>query len=269
MTLRPYRQKNPLVLAVLLFLVAVVCSLPVFNKFNVLRTTAQIFIFPTQWLAVSVWRGVVAFPGRVVSLASLASQNARYQQELAQLKVEALILDELKNENEQLKTALNFSMKSARRFHLLTARIIGRSPEPWFSLVELDRGRINGVKLGQAVITVQGVVGQVVAVETLSCRVRLLIDPESRVAAADARSRDLGVLVGSAVSKLYLKYVAAGGDVRIGDKIVTAAISLNYPAGLPLGTVVHAAKKEHDLFYQVIVEPAVEFFRLEQVFILL
>jgi rod shape-determining protein MreC len=264
-----YRQRNPLVLAAFLVFLAIILSVRLFFGGAQARTVLQTITYPNQIVVLTIWRGVIGFPGTVAGLANLSRQNSQYQQELKRLKAELLVLEQLRKENEQLKAALGYSQGSSYRYQLLSAQVIGRSSAPWFSLVELNRGAVNGVKKGRPVITPQGVAGQVIEVSPLSCQVRLIIDAASAVSAVNSRSRNLGVLSGSSTNKLSLKYVAADGDVQVGDKITTAAISLVYPPGLILGTVTKAVKKEHDLFYQVEVKPAVEFGRLEQVFILL
>ena len=95
----------------------------------------------------------------------------------------------------------------------------------------------------------------------------MIIDGESSVAAASSRSRDYGVVAGSPSGRLSMKYVSAVGDVQQGDVIVTSTISSVFPQGIPIGEVVLASKREHDLFYHVEVKPAVDFSRLEKVFV--
>ena len=97
----------------------------------------------------------------------------------------------------------------------------------------------------------------------------ILTDPESLVAALDARSRDAGIIVGSGSGRLFMRYVSIGADIAIGDPIVTAALSTVFPAGLPVGQVARAERKGQELFYQIEVEPAVNFSRLEEVFVVL
>ncbi|MFA6549612.1 MAG: rod shape-determining protein MreC, partial [Candidatus Margulisiibacteriota bacterium] len=92
-------------------------------------------------------------------------------------------------------------------------------------------------------------------------------DPESLVAATTARSRDAGIVVGSGSGRIFMRYVSIGADVAVGDSIVTSAISSIFPAGLPIGQVTRADRKGQELFYFIEVKPAVNFSRLEEVFV--
>ena len=96
----------------------------------------------------------------------------------------------------------------------------------------------------------------------------LITDVESSVAAVDARSRDFGLVKGGSLDRLSMKYVDAGGDIRKGDRIVTSNVSTVFPAGIPIGEVSLASKKEHDLFYHVEIKPIVDFSKIEEVFII-
>jgi rod shape-determining protein MreC len=117
------------------------------------------------------------------------------------------------------------------------------------------------------VITDEGLAGQVVEVARYSAKVLLLIDQASSVAAVNSRSRDFGVVSGSPANRILMRFVGAGADMRPGDKIVTSPISTIFPAELPIGTVLKATKAEHDLFYHIEIDPAVDFSRIEKVFV--
>ena len=56
-------------------------------------------------------------------------------------------------------------------------------------------------------------------------------------------------------------------DVRPGDQVVTAGIDGLYPRGIPLG-VVAEVQEGGQLFHRIVVAPAVDFGRLDQVYLL-
>lgn len=74
---------------------------------------------------------------------------------------------------------------------------------------------------------------------------------------------------GHSPDTLDLKYISAGGDVKEGDSIVVSSISSILPPGIPIGAVTRATKREADLFYEIKIRPAVDFSRLEEVFLVL
>lgn len=266
---RPYRKKKSYALAIVIILLAVVVSFSSFRGLFGVRAALQTIIYPFQFVAVSLWQGAINIPVSIINLRNLAQENAVLKSELAGIKPNLALLDGLRNENERLSRTLNFKQNNQYSYNLLPARIIGRSPTNWFSILEINKGSRAGVKNDMPVIYQTGLVGRVIEVTAFSAKVLLIIDAGSAVAAADARSRDLGVIEGTNANRLIMKYVSSGGDVQHGDQIVTSNISTFFQPGLPLGTVLSATKGEHDLFYQIEIKPAVDFSKIEEVFVVL
>lgn len=265
--IHPYRERRSYALALFIILLAVFISFSSLSNLFGIRSILISALYPFQFIAVSLWKGVLDTPTFIINLQNLARQNAQLENELNRLKAKLTLWEELISENERLRDALAFKQKNRYGFKLLAAQVIGRSPSPWFSILEIDQGSRAGVKKDMPVIVKEGLVGRIIEVSEFSSKVMLLKDAESSVAAADARSRDFGVVEGRGGDKLFMKYVSAGGDVKLGDKIVTSKISSIFPSGIPIGTVIQATKREHDLFYHIEIEPAVTFSKIEEVFI--
>ena len=81
------------------------------------------------------------------------------------------------------------------------------------------------------------------------------------------KNRVRGILKGAGKDGYILYYVLKKADVAVGDQIVTAGIGGVFPTGVPLGTVSVVRKKQRGMFQEITVEPAVDFQRLETVFI--
>jgi len=263
---RSYKKKKSYLLPVFLILLAVTLS---FSYPRFLRPLIQNIIYPFQFVAVSLWKGTIKIPSFFLDLRNLSKENSRLRGELSILKPKLLPLDELAYENNRLRSLLNFKQNNFKHLKLLPAEVMGKSPTPWFSILEVNQGSRAGVSVNMPVVVDQGVVGRVIEVSLFSSKVMLLIDPESSVAAVDSRSRDFGVVAGSLPDKLYMKYVSAGGDILVGDLITTSQVSTIFPPGLPLGKVWQATKREHDLFYHIEIKPVVDFSRLEEVYIVI
>lgn len=266
---RPHRKRKSYSLQVGVILLALVLSFSTAKNLFGFRSFLQACLYPVQFATVSVWKGIVNTPSALFSLRDLTQQNIKLKRELKKLKAEVMVLEDKGRESNRLRRALNFKTSLNMNFKLLPAQIVGKSPTPLFSILQINKGSRAGVKKNQPVISVRGLVGRVVEVAPFSAKVLSLIDTESSVASVSQRSRDFGLLRGNGLNKLSLRYVAAGGDIKVGDKILTSPVSNYFPAGLLLGTVVKASKREHDLFYHIEVQPAVDFSRLEEVFVLL
>ena len=58
------------------------------------------------------------------------------------------------------------------------------------------------------------------------------------------------------------------GTIHIGDQVISSGLGGVYPNGLTVGTITEIIKEELDPFYTITIEPAVNFYSLEEVFIL-
>lgn len=265
----PYRKKRSYNLAIVIILLAIFISFSAFQNLFGLRSLLQSALYPFQFAAVSLWKGVLNVPASLSSFRKVSKQNAELKEELKNLQPKLAVLDGLIKENNRLREALFFKERNPYRFRLLAAQVVGKSPDPWFSILEVSQGSRAGIRIDMPVMVKEGLVGRVVEVSKFSSKIMLITDAESSIAAVDARSRDFGLVKGGSVDKLFMKYVDAGGDIGMGDSIVTSHISTVFPPGIPIGEVSQATKKEHDLFYHIEIKPAVDFSKIEEVFIIL
>jgi rod shape-determining protein MreC len=265
----PYRKRKSYTLTVFIILLAIFLSFSSIRNLFGVRSFLLAVIYPFQLVSVSVWKGIIGTPGAILNLRHLSNQNAAFKDEVKKLKATIMLQEEAVKENRRLKANLNFKRAQAYRYKLLPARVIGKSPIPWFTILLINRGSKNGVVVDKPVMVKEGLVGRVIEVSAFSSKVMLITDVESSVAAADERSRDFGIVKGGARNRLYMKYVSAGKDIRTGDKVVTSYISTIFPQGVPVGTISQASKREHDLFYNIEIEPAVDFSKIEEVFVIL
>lgn len=264
----PYRKRKSYFLPILIVLLAVFISFTSFRDLFGVRSLLQAVIYPFQSVAFSLWRGVVNMPASFAAYRKISNQNAELKGKLKNLQPKLSLLKELLRENTRLRAALFYKQKNPYRFRLLHAQVIGKSPNPWFSILEINHGSQGGVRRDMSVMVKDGLVGRIVEVSKFSSKVMPITDAQSSVAAVDGRSRDFGVVKGGYSNKLFMKHVDAGGDIKVGDVIVTSNISTIFPPGIPIGKVSQASKKEHDLFYHIEIKPAVDFRKIEEVFII-
>lgn len=266
---RPYRKRKSYTLTIVVVLLALFISISAVRDAFSVRPFFSAVIYPFQFVTVSIWKGITGTPGAITNLHSLSQRNSELADEVNLLQTKLISMEELIKENERLRKSLGFKHISQYRYRLLPAQIIGKSPVPWFTILISNKGSRAGVKLDDAVMVKEGLVGRVVEVSSFSSKIMLITDVESSVAAADKRSRDFGVVVGASRNRLAMRYVSAGKDVKIGDEIVTSYISTVFPQGIPIGHILRASKGEHDLFYHIDINPAVDFSKLEAVFIII
>ncbi|MBN3032641.1 MAG: rod shape-determining protein MreC [Candidatus Saganbacteria bacterium] len=268
MTKHPsFRKKRSYTLPVVIIGLALLASFVVPVRLSLLRGAATAALYPFQFAAAVFWRGAVTLPVNIVNIRNLGRANSELKARLAEVEPKLARFDELSSENDRLREALGFRGGNRYRLALLPAQVIGRAAGTWNSIIVIGRGAAARVRVNRPVVVKDGLVGKVIEVSAFSAKVLLLTDPQSSVAATDQRSRAGGVAEGYSPNKLRMKYVGVTSDVATGDAVVTSTASGLFPAGIPVGTVAKAEKKESDLFYEIELKPAADLSRLETVFV--
>jgi rod shape-determining protein MreC len=125
------------------------------------------------------------------------------------------------------------------------------------------------VRAGNPVITAEGVVGLVTATSRHAAKTMLLLDRQSAIDGIVQRSRARGIVRGRGTDQLAFEFVVRGGDVKIGDIVITSGLGGVYPKGLRIGEVEELLDPGGGLLQTATLRPAVDFGRLEQVFVMM
>jgi rod shape-determining protein MreC len=197
----------------------------------------------------------------------LHDENIALKKSVAELAIENQLLREQADENKRLRDLLVFRKKFEHK--MLPAEIIGRDPSGWFKTVLVDKGSADGVLKDTGVIAPEGVVGRVIEVGLNSSKVLLLTDINSYVDALIKRTRTHGIVVGKGEQLCALSYVMKTDDVATDDIIVSSGINTMYPKGITVGTVTKTNKDRSGFFQSIVVKPAVDFSKLQEVLIVL
>jgi len=203
---------------------------------------------------------------KYVDLLGVRAENERLRQEVKELKAKNLEYREETAENLSLSRLL----KLGQSFELptVTARIVGRDPSLWFETVIIDKGSSAGIVKGMPVVSVDGVIGQVVNLSPDYAKVLLAIDPNSAIDAISLHSRDKGIIKGNGTS-YQMHYVLKNSDIAKDSIIITSGMGGVFPKGLAIGRVTSVVNTPRGMFQKITVEPSVDFRRLEYVTIIL
>lgn len=218
-----------------------------------------------------VGTGFAAFGEAIGEIQRLRSDNARLRDEVDRLNLENASLREQAIAAQQAAGL----EEVARTVQLKTipAPVIGRDPSGVLMTVLLGAGTDEGVKVGQIVVSQQGVVGRVSQVGATYSKVLLVTDPASSVSALVQGSRATGIVRGQYGDTLVMDWILQTEKVEVGDVVITAGLAVGeelrslYPKGLVIGTVVALDAAENSAFKRAIVLPAVDLRRLEHVLI--
>ena len=142
---------------------------------------------------------------------------------------------DLEAQNISLRKLLNFVPSKPAKF--ISARIIGDAGGAFAHTLLVNAGEKHGVRKGQAVVTGEGLLGQVQEVGGLSARILLITDLNSRIPVILELSRISGIMIGNNELRPRLIHMPPGAVVSPGDRIVTSGHAGAFPPGLPIGHI--------------------------------
>ena len=197
---------------------------------------------------------------------SLREENGRLRQRNTELMLTNSRLKEALSENIRLRELLNF--KNTSRLELVPAKVVGKADNGFIHSIILASGSADSIQKNMAVVTAQGLVGKVFNVSEQHATTQILLDRNFRVGAMVQRSRVNGIIKWHEGNYVEFSEVPKRSDVLVGDTLVTSGFSFIFPGGLPIGRVVERREVEQSMFMDIIVEPSVDFSRLEEVFVI-
>jgi rod shape-determining protein MreC len=224
---------------------------------------------PIQWGATAAAESIGEVWSDYIYLVDAKEENDRLRFEIQRLRAENNLYLEAAQEVRRLRQMLGFADTFGGE--LRAARVIGRGTSEQFRVIRLrlDVGE-NAVKKGMPVVTFEGLVGQITDVAGDYSDVLLTVDRKSQVPVAVQRSGAQGILRGTGELDRYtcdVEYLLRSDEVREGDQLFTSGAGGKFPAGLLAGRIVSVTRENLGLFQKVVVEPAVNFSRLKEVFV--
>ncbi|WP_177505186.1 rod shape-determining protein MreC [Anaerosinus sp.] len=203
-------------------------------------------------------------------IATVYKQNKMLMSENEQLRSKQIDADEILAENYRLRNMLAYK-QATPQFDLLPAKIIARDSSTWTKSVTINCGSADGIAKDMTVITERGLVGNIASVTSNSAIVQLILDPRSAVGGLVQRpeSRVAGIIEGNnnqAMAKMI--NIPRDADIQPSDVIVTSGFGGVYPKGVCIGTVEQVINEEGGLLKYAVLSTAVDFNKLEEVFVI-
>ncbi len=194
-------------------------------------------------------------------------ENDKLNKENNLLRYKINSLSEISRENQRLGDLL--SVKQQSGFKVIPAKVIGRAPDSWSSLIIIDRGTDSGIARGMPVLSYLGLIGRVMESAGSVSKIMLINDPNLAVSAMVQRSRQEGLICGTLGTNLMMRYLPEDADIKIGDTIISSGLNQTCPKGLLIGSVIEIEKEFSGLSRYAIVRPAARLSNLEEVLVVL
>jgi rod shape-determining protein MreC len=219
-----------------------------------LRSGFSLFLAPIQYAVDYPVRVFGSIQSMVRSKKALIDENIQlhYQQTMLEAQLQKLLV--IRNENSQLKELLLASSNATTP--AMAAQILAVDTTTSRQLLVINKGKRDGVFIGQAVLDAKGVMGQVIDVGTMTSTILLISDSKSAVPVQNTRTGERAILIGTnSLSQLSLINLPRTSSITKGDLLVTSGLGRRYPEGYPVGRVEEIRTIPGDEFIKVIVTP--------------
>lgn len=200
-----------------------------------LRTTILDTVTPVVEVVSSPINAMSDFAGWVSGLVTIRSENIALKNQNAQLLQWQAMAKRMESENQSLKKLLNFV--PAKKYGYVTVHMVSDISGPFAQSALINGGKEQNIKLNQAVIDENGLLGRVVEVGNSSARVLLITDINSRLPVMSERTREKSILIGNNKTLPSLSYMVANSALQVGDRLVTSGDGGMFPSGVPVGVV--------------------------------
>jgi rod shape-determining protein MreC len=231
------------------------------------RSVLSTFVYPLQYAVHLPIRGGAWVAENLGSRGLLIAENERLKTDRLYLQVRLEKLVELEAENRRLRTLLDSSVKASEK--VLIAELLSVDMNPFNRRIVLNKGRRDGVYVGQSLVDSQGVMGQVANVGPLSSTALLITDPSHALPVQFNRTGLRAVAMGSGAADLMtLSHIPNNADIRVGDLLVTSGLGGRFPQGYPVGRVTRVQRDSGQAFASVDIEPSARLERNREVLLI-
>ena len=232
----------------------------------------SVALAPLQKLTASISSEVASVWEKYTSLDSVIAQNELLEEENAELRQQMVDYDRMKAENEAYKALARIQDKNAEMTYV-SGFVIGRDPLDEFGGFTLDKGTTDGVAVNDAIISDRGyLLGMVVEANATSCKVMTILHPSFNAAVVVSRTRENGILNGSADyaadGLCALTNLDRNAESRKGDQVITTGLGGVFPPDLLVGTVQEVVPEQSGKSSIAVVKPGADPRTVKHVFII-
>jgi len=249
--LNRYRNITVLLLVIMAQLVLLAVSAKNDQDVRMIRVWTVTAVTPVARIVEGLRGGGSGFLHNYILLHDTHAENKRLQAEVDQLRLENTFLKNELSTADRAKALQVFQQHTQSK--MLAAKIVGIGAGSNSKVVLVDRGTVNGVQRGMAVVTPDGIVGKVVAAYPMASHVQLITDPEF-AAGVMTKGGAHGTLKGQGTPQCRIDYVASEEKVDVGEWVYTSGDDRIFPRGFAVGIIksVRAAQP----FKEISVEPS-------------
>ena len=201
----------------------------------------SVAVAPFQRAAAAVSNGVSSLWEKYTNIDAILEENEKLTTENAELRGQMVDYDKLKAENEAYKALTNIQEQHPEMSYV-SSFVIGRDPLDSFYGFTLDKGSLDGVGANDAITSDEGyLLGVVTEVDLTSCKVMTILHPSFNAAGVVSRTRDNGIITGSAdyaaEGLCILSNLSRSTLTKANDQVITTGLGGVFPPDVLVGVV--------------------------------
>ena len=232
----------------------------------------SVVLTPLQKVTSALSGGAASVWEKYTSIDDVMDRNEQLEAENAELRQQMVDYDRIKAENDAYK-ALARIQDTNSEVSYVSAFVIGRDPLDEFGGFTLDQGSTDGVAVNDAIISDRGyLLGVVVEVDATSCKVMTILHPSFNAAGVISRTRENGIITGSADyaadGQCVLTNLDRATEARKGDQVITTGLGGVFPANLLVGTVQEVVPEQSGKSSSAVILPGADPRTVKHVFII-
>ena len=232
----------------------------------------SVVLTPLQKVTSALSGGAASVWEKYTSIDDVMDRNEQLEAENAELRQQMVDYDRIKAENDAYKALARIQDTNSEASYV-SAFVIGRDPLDEFGGFTLDQGSTDGVAVNDAIISVRGyLLGVVVEVDATSCKVMTILHPSFNAAGVISRTRENGIITGSADyaadGQCVLTNLDRATEARKGDQVITTGLGGVFPANLLVGTVQEVVPEQSGKSSSAVILPGADPRTVKHVFII-
>lgn len=201
----------------------------------------SVAVAPFQRAAAAVSNGVSSLWEKYTNIDAILEENEKLTTENAELRGQMVDYDKLKAENEAYKALTNIQEQHPEMSYV-SSFVIGRDPLDSFYGFTLDQGSLDGVEANDAITSDEGyLLGVVTEVDLTSCKVMTILHPSFNAAGVVSRTRDNGIITGSAdyaaEGLCILSNLSRSTLTKANNQVITTGLGGVFPPDVLVGVV--------------------------------
>ena len=231
----------------------------------------SVVLTPFQKVTSALSGGAASVWEKYTSIDDVMDRNEQLEAENAELRQQMVDYDRIKAENDAYKALARIQDTNSEASYV-SAFVIGRDPLDEFGGFTLDQGSTDGVAVNDAIISDRGyLLGVVVEVDATSCKVMTILHPSFNAAGVISRTRENGIITGSADyaadGQCVLTNLDRATEARKGDQVITTGLGGVFPANLLVGTVQEVVPEQSGKSSSAVIRPGADPRTVKHVFI--